>query len=660
MALMLRCTSHSSERLDGEAVLLIGNPNVGKSVIFSHLTGKYVTVSNYPGTTVEFAQGSMTYNGVRSAIVDTPGVNNLIPLSEDERVTRDILLQLERCRIVQVADAKNLRRALIISLQLAEMEVPFSIALNMTDESRSRGISVDDKRLAEFLGVEVVPTVAIRHHGIERLKRSLSSQRPSTFRFRYPEAIERGIEALLPLLAEAPIGARSLALMVLAGDESLRGWLRSHHSQEVLRQIEEVRGEVQNKFRRPLSYIMNQARLRVVDGIISQVMQAEELARGGLGYRLGDLAMHPIWGVGILLVVLYLIYKFVGEFAAGTLVDLLEGGLFGGYLIPWAERVVEFLIPIPFIRDLLVGQYGLISVGLTYAIALILPIVGAFFLVFGVLEDTGYLPRLAIMVNRLFKAIGLNGKAVLPMVLGLGCDTMATLTTRILDSKKERLLVTLLLALGVPCSAQLGVILGMLGGISLAAAVIWALVVFLTLLVVGFLASRLLPGEGSDFVLEIPPMRVPQIGNILVKTTARVEWYLREAVPLFLLGTLILFFLDRFNLLGALERAASPLVEGFLGLPARATDSFIVGFLRRDYGAAGLFSMAQEGLLDPTQVVVSLVTITLFIPCIANFFIIIKERGLLTALLMSAFIFPTAFLIGGLLRFLLLTLGISL
>ncbi|MFQ6111906.1 MAG: ferrous iron transport protein B, partial [Nitrospinota bacterium] len=590
---MFHCSSHSSERLDSEAVLLIGNPNVGKSVIFSHLTGKYVTVSNYPGTTVEFAQGSMTFSSIRAAIVDTPGVNNLIPLSEDERVTRDMLLHSEGHRIVQVADSKNLRRALLISLQLAEMELPFSIALNMTDEARSRGISVDEKRLAEILGVEVVPTVATRRQGIERLKRSISSQRPSSFRFRYPQAIEKGIEALLPLLAEAPISPRSLALMILAGDESLRDWLRSHHSQEVLRRMEEVREEVQRQFRRPLSYIMNEARLRVVDGITGQVIQGEELARAGLGYRLGSLAMHPVWGVGILLLVLYFIYKFVGEFAAGTLVDLLEGGLFAGYLNPWAERVVEFLIPIPLIRDLLVGQYGLISVGLTYAVAIILPIVGAFFLVFGVLEDTGYLPRLAIMVNRLFKVIGLNGKAVLPMVLGLGCDTMATLTTRILDTKKERLLVTLLLALGVPCSAQLGVVLGMLGATSLTAAVIWALVVGLTILLVGFLASRVLPGEGSDFVLEIPPMRVPQVSNILIKTAARVEWYLREAVPLFLLGTLVLFILDRVRLLGVLERVASPLVEGLLGLPARATDAFIVGFLRRDYGAAGLFSMAQ-------------------------------------------------------------------
>lgn len=291
------------------------------------------------------------------------------------------------------------------------------------------------------------------------------------------------------------------------------------------------------------------------------------------------------------------------------------------------------------------GEYGVITMALTYSIAIILPIVGTFFIAFGVLEDSGYLPRLAIMVNRVFRKMGLNGEAVLPMVLGLGCDTMATLTTRILESRKERVIVTLLLALGVPCSAQLGVILGVLGGLSLKATALWMGIVITVLFTVGFLASRIVPGRSSDFILEVPPLRVPQLSNIAAKTLARVEWYLREAVPLFLLGTLFLFALDKLGALLLLENLASPVV---------------VGFLRRDYGAAGLFALARAGMMDPAQVLVSLVTITLFVPCIANLLIIIKERGVKTAIAIVGFIFPFAFLVGGVLNLSLRTLGVSL
>jgi ferrous iron transport protein B len=372
--------------------------------------------------------------------------------------------------------------------------------------------------------------------------------------------------------------------------------------------------------------------------------------------------MHPLWGVPVLATVLVLMYYVVGRFGAGICVDFVERRIFEGWLNPWAVRIVSALTPGPLhlVGEALVGEYGLFTVGLKYALAIVLPIVSTFFLFFGLLEDSGYLPRLAVMANRVFKPMGLNGKAVLPMVLGLGCDTMATLTARILDSKKERVIVTLLLALGVPCSAQLGVILGMLQRISWRATLIWAGSVVAILFLVGWLAAKVIPGRGSDFVIEIPPLRVPQLGNIASKTLARIEWYLREAVPLFLIGTFILFLFEKLHLLGAIEAAAAPVVQGWLHLPAQATESFIIGFLRRDYGAAGLFALQRDGLLDPIQVVVSMVTITLFVPCIANFIIIIKERGWKTAAVMTAFIFAFAFGVGGALNYALRALGVSL
>jgi ferrous iron transport protein B len=257
------------------------------------------------------------------------------------------------------------------------------------------------------------------------------------------------------------------------------------------------------------------------------------------------------------------------------------------------------------------------------------------------------------MADRVFKAMGLNGKAVLPMVLGLGCDTMATITTRMLETKKDRVLVTLLLALGVPCSAQLGVVLGMLAGLDARATLIWVGVIVLVLLTVGWLASQAIPGSRSDFIVELPPLRLPAVSHLFVKTFARIEWYLKEVLPLFVLGTAILFALSEMGALTWLERIAEPLIVNGLGLPPIATEAFLIGFLRRDYGAAGFFIMARQGLLTPNQVLVALVTITLFVPCIANFFVMVKERGTKTALAITAFIFPFAFLVGGLLNWVL-------
>lgn len=630
----------SAGRQPVSTVLLIGNPNVGKSLLFKNLTHRYVNVSNFPGTTVEVTRARSAFGPKDVEIVDSPGINDLSPRSDEARVTRALLEKSPGATVVQVADAKNLRRALLLTLQLAEMGRPMVLVLNMLDELQARGGRIDREKLSHVLGIPVVGAVALRNEGTRELVEALSEARP-------PHAWHGQAE---PASADEP-------------------------------------------------YERNRERLARVNEILAATWSMSQPSHAPLSVRLGFWAMHPVKGLFFLLSVLFLTFWFVGLLGAGTLVDLLETGLFQRRVTPLAIRAVDAVLPFPhvheteavelavalpvtpihevgiytntrtvastayhlsgktgaggevlrFFHDLLVGPYGAVSMALSYAFAIVLPIVTTFFLLFSLLEDSGYLPRMSILVNRIFRIMGLNGKAVLPMILGLGCDTMATMTTRILETRKERLVTTMLLALAVPCSAQLGVLLAMMASLSPGAAFVWLGLMVGVVLLVGWLSARAFPGEAGDFLLEIPPMRRPQLANVWIKTVGRLDWYLKEVIPLFVVGTLALFLLDRLELLAALSRLGEPLVTGWLGLPKETSAAFLIGFLRRDFGAVYLLDAATgpNPLLSPHQIFVSMVTITLFMPCIANFLMIAREHSLKTAWAMAAFIFPFAFLVGG-------------
>ena len=794
-------------------IALVGNPNVGKSVIFSLLTGKYVVVSNYPGTTVEVSTGAARLGGRPVEIVDTPGVNSLIPRSEDEEVARAILLDRAPRAVLQVADGKNLRRGLLITVQLAEMGLPTALALNMWDEAMDRGISVDAGRLSQMLGVPVVKTVATHKRGIGKLAASVSAAVPPVARIDYGPAIEEAVARIEPLLPELHFSERAAALMLIAGDPGLEARLgnasgaapesgrperggrrrrggrgggyhrpgaRSGTGQVSREPIAAIREEVRKKFSEPLSYVISKKRAEYVDGILEDVMSVDRprestrSSRAAFFYFLGPalslivcylaasivvaavdkfagldakavparwalavlgagfyvaylfrnkkhtnsisslisrLLMHPVLAFPVLAAVLWVVYKLVGEFGAGLCVDFIETNIFGDtiepaggfsvlglhvpfaginyYLAQLAEQIVS---RDNFVYQLLLGERaGLVRVGLTDAIAILLPIVSFFFFAFALMEDSGYLPRLAVMADWLFKKIGLNGKALLPIVLGLGCGTMATLTTRILHTRRERVIATFVLALAIPCSAQLGVISGLLSDIGGGGAfALYVAVIAGQFFFAGYVASKVLKGKKSEFLLEVPPLRMPRLQNVIAKTFFRVAWFMKEAVPLFLLGTLVLFILTRvgynentrpLGLLSYVERAGAPVTHYWLGLPEgggpaavapdaqpgatpsvssagapcnSATEAFIMAFLRRDYAAVSIRENFKSGFYSGRQALVALVVVTLFVPCLASTLMIIKERGALTAAMIVGFIFPYAFFVGGLMNRLLL------
>ena len=632
-------------QFSGNSIALIGHPNVGKSALFGRLTGRYVAISNYPGTTIALSHGPvLALPGL--TVIDTPGVVTLPSRTEDEQVTARVLLDAPLHAIVQVGDAKNARRTLLLTVQLAEMGVPLILALNMVDEATVRGVVVDHQRLASLLAIPVIPTIAVHGEGVDHVTAAVQTVEPPNVHLTYIGAVEAALTEIAPLLPASPIAPRALGLLWLSGDPAAATWLRERLDAVSFQHIMACRDTLARACAEPLAIAIQRTRLQFVEQVLAATVH-EQGRDTLLTSRLGQLATHPFWGIPILMAVLYALYWFVGVFGAGMLVGLLEKQLFGQIINPWVTSWVERLIAVPLASDFLVGEYGLWTMGITYAVALLFPIVSTFFIAFGVLEDSGYLPRLAVLSNRLFRFLGLNGKAVLPMVLGLGCVTMATMTTRILESKRERLLVILLLALAVPCSAQLGVVMGMLASISLVATLIWAGVVALILLVVGWLAARLIPGERSALIVELPPLRWPRLANVMLKALARLEWYVKEALPLFLIGTATMFALNAIGLLPRLINAGEPLVVGWLGLPREASAAFLLGFLRRDFGATGLFIMQANGALTAAQVVVAMVTLTLFIPCIASVMMIAKERGVRTAVALTALIFPLAFLIGG-------------
>jgi ferrous iron transport protein B len=642
--------------VNGHAIALVGHQNVGKSAMFQRLTGLHATVSNFPGTTIEITRGSCkSLEGTQ--IIDTPGVVTLPSSTPDEQTTVQLLLQERLRAIVQIGDAKNLRRTLLLTVLLAEMEVPLVLALNMMDEAQTRGIRLNTELLTARMHAPVVKTVAPRGQGLEELEDSLRSTEIPHLHLQYPPAIETAVAEISAHLPDSGISDRSLALLWLAADPAASDFLAEKLDAEALQQLIDHRDSLQLSFTEPLPIIIQDRRLKFVEALAVDALQETGGRWSGASSRLGGWATHPVWGFPILLAVLLGMYWFVGVFGAGTLVDLLEARLFGEIINPqmiiWGERI----LPLPLLADLLVGEYGLWTMGMTYAVALILPIVTTFFLAFSLLEDSGYLPRLAAFTNRLFRTVGLNGKAVLPMVLGLGCVTMATMTSRVMENKRDRLLVILLLALAVPCSAQLGIVMGMLASISLGATAVWALVVLGVLITIGWLASRVLPGERTSLLVELPPLRWPSLSNVIAKTAVRIEWYLKEVVPLFMLGAFVMFTIDRVGLLDLLIRAGEPLVSGWLGLPAEASSAFILGFLRRDFGATGLFVMESQGLLSGRQTLVAMVTITLFIPCIASVLMMARERGWRTSLAIISLVMPLAFLVGGLLNQALTGLG---
>ncbi|HOJ21997.1 MAG TPA: ferrous iron transport protein B [Armatimonadota bacterium] len=598
-----------SVRRECRSLVLAGNPNTGKSVFFNFLTGIYVDVSNYPGTTIEVSRGRCG----EMDVIDTPGVYGVSSFNDEERVARDIILEADV--VLNVVDAVHLERDLFLTLQLIDMGIPMVVALNLMDEAKREGVSIDVDLLSDLLGVPVIPTVATRGEGLCQVQEAIASARPG---HSDPQLLDRVHEVL------REVGSRPEAVLVLEGDPV----------------VSERHGVAPRELREE---IYARRRMRVND-IVRHVVR-EESPRFSLSAALGRWTLHPVTGLVTLAAVLWVMYQFLGVFIAQTVVGYTEGELMQGYWEPWARATAaRWFGDGSLAHTLLVGEFGVVTMTVTYLLGLLLPLVAGFYFSLSILEDSGYLPRLATLVDRFLTGLGLNGRAVVPIILGFGCITMATITTRLLGTVREKRIATAILNFTIPCSAQLGVITALLARAGGEMALAYVVVIGSCLVLVGTLLNRALPGESSPLLIDLPPMRLPRIENVLRKTVTRTYHFLREASGWFVLGSFVVVVMSVTGLLELWQSALSPMVVSWLQLPREAANAFVMGMVRRDFGAAGLAMMP----LTAKQTLVALVTMTLFVPCIASVAILLKERGRREALIIWGASWILAFAVGGL------------
>ena len=563
----------------------MGNPNVGKSVVFSRITGVRVIASNYPGTTVGFSKGSMKLAGEEVEVIDVPGCYSVEPTSKAEEVALEMLKDGDL--VINIIDATNLERNLYLALELLEREIPVIIALNIWDDTKHRGITIDVEKLEQLLGVPVVPTVAVTGEGIKEL-------------------VDRIPEATSPPMP-----------------------VRTHDERWVA--IGSIIAEVQTITHRHHTWLE----------------------------KLGDASAKPLTGFPIAALVLgisFLAIRFIGEGLIGYVFEPLFERL-------WAPLMMKLSVLLGsggFWHDILIGKLfdgeidlfqsmGVLTTGLYIPIGAVLPYVFSFYLVLGFLEDFGYLPRLAVLLDNLMHRIGLHGYAIIPSLLGLGCNVPAIMATRILESRRERFIAATLISIGIPCAAAHAMIFGLVGaqGVQYVAMVYGTL--FVVWIILGFILNRTIKGFSPELLIEIPPYRLPSWRVLLQKLWMRMYGFLREALPIILAAIFVIGILYTIGVFDFIADLTAPVVSGIFGLPKEGVVAIVIGFLRKDVAIGMLAPLA----LSAGQLVVGCVVLTMFFPCIAAFVVFARELGVKRLIGATAIMIAATVVVGGLLNLIL-------
>jgi ferrous iron transport protein B len=622
---------------------LIGQPNAGKSALFTKLTGIGAISSNYPGTTVEFQEGSVLRHGVRLNFHDLPGTYSLTGITEDELVATKLLAERELEVVVAVADATRLEQSLVLIFQLIELGFKVVVAMNQMDVARRR-FSLDLDRLQQLLGIPVVPTVAITGEGVEDLVQVLVTGRYqlSEFEVRY----DRHIEALLEDLCLNPdcrtgkFPKRGALLKLLEGNRFFSGQFSASFKEEVRKatvEFKEDHGE-------DIEVHINRDRYgesgRIANDVISNRVPPRKLS-----HRFSDATLRPHTGIPILIAVLgamFLIIVFVGGFLESALLGIYNATI-GDFFLKLAEEIGG-----PLAEAIASG----IDLSLQAILAIVIPYIMLFYLMLGIMEDTGYLPRVVVLLDGVMHHIGLHGRAVIPMIVGMGCNVPAILSTRVLESKRERLILAIVIVIAIPCSAQTAVIIGTVGTF---AGAIWALGIYVILiailLVLGRLLHKMLKFEPTSLAMEIPELTWPLPRNVLWKTWIRTKDFFVVAFPILLVGSIILEILMAYGVLQAFVEPLAPFTEGFLGLPPITIIALIFGILRKEMGLqllVVLFGTADlSQVMTPEQLFIFALIMATYMPCLSALAVLSREFGWKDALKITLASVTIAFMLGG-------------
>jgi ferrous iron transport protein B len=628
-----------SNATEVKKIAIVGLPNTGKSQVFNNLTGEYSLVANYPLTTVEMNKTKCLIGGRTYEVIDTPGLHCLYIHSEEELIVRNMIFKEVPDIILQCIDANQLKQSLTLTADLLELGIPMVISLNAVDETAKKGIWIDSAVLSQTLGVPVIESIAV--NGLTKnLKAAISKARRGKSNLQYSTFIDDGISAIASELPENIRFKRKIAILLLLDDPFLSDYLTKECGGEKVAQLTEQVSRFKQQFTGHLGRALNKKRNRWVNELAEKTTKKQQIAPGQFSAAFGRLSRHPVFGIPILLMVILMIYLLVVN-VANAVAGLMEQTLW----VPVESRI-NSLVTVQWLNDFLIGDYGVLSLGLANAFLTILPILTVFFIAFNILEDIGYVSNLCVLTKRIFDKLGLSGSAIMPLVLGFGCKTMATLTTKSLRSKKERYIAIYLIAFAIPCAAQMALNMSILGRMGIRAFAIAFSVLAFVEVAAGVVLNKILKEEErSDFLQELPAIRLPNPKAVIIKTYYRLWWFIKEAVPVFIYAAVILFVIDKAGILGAVKNVLSPVMNSFLGLPVQMVDALILCMARHEAAAGLIIQLIKAGQLNYIQCIVAVTITTMFVPCFANIMAMVRELGARRAITMAVMINASAFMI---------------
>ena len=628
-------------------VLFTGLPNSGKTHIFNGLTGSYDIEANYAYTTMDFREKTLTFGDEDWQFTDSPGFHGLFIHSEEELLLRDYIFREKPDVLLHCIDSGRFRQGMLLAFDLASLGIPMVFIINNVDSTASRGENLRIDTLKEETGVPVVEIDSFTVREAALISRAVQEARILD----EPPLSEEGEDILRSFIEKmTPYDIpfkKTFALLILQNDETLEGKDLSLTERELEKLREDGQRLIFSRTKKDFNALVLQERQKRVDALSNASFKPKSSWKEELPERLAALSRHPVYGIPLLIITLLAGYLLVVNLAG-----FIEGVLSGYIFDPLVEFLTRIIKP-PFIRDMLVGEYGIITLGLIAALATVLPVLTVFFFFFAIVEDTGYLPNLMVLLRRMGEKIGLSGKSLMPLLLGFGCKTMATLSTKSISNRREKIIAIFLIGFAIPCSAQMGLNMAILGQAGLTAFLVALVFLVLVETGAGLILNRILPQQNvMPFIQELPPFRLPRLSALFRKTGYRIMNFLRESLVVFLIAAVCLYLLDVTGALLAMKNLVAPVVVHWLGLPIDMVEGLLLILARNEAGAGYILRLASDGGLTVRQTILAVVLTTMFVPCFANMVAMVRESGRKAGLLMILAINISSLILAGGLNFL--------